>query len=59
MDKQTKSIDQPLYTEAQLNAIKSLQKKMRRMSKKEIKELEDEMYETTRVTLDNLTAEDL
>ena len=59
MDKQTKSISQPLYTEAQLSAIKTLQKKMRHMSKKELKELEDEMYETTKITLDNITADDL
>lgn len=41
------------------NVLKQYEKICRRTSKKEWKELEDEMYETTRVTLDNLTSDDL
>ncbi len=41
------------------NVLKRYQKIMRRMTKKEYEELMDEIYETTRVTIDNLTSDDL
>ena len=47
------------HNEAVIKAIMSFPKSCRNMSKKRQKELDDEIYETTRVTIDNLTADDL
>ena len=40
-------------------ALASFSKRIRYMSDKERDELDDLIYETTRVTIDNLTADDL
>ena len=46
-------------TEAIIKAIKSFPKHCRYMSAKERKQIEDDIYETTRVSIDNLTSDDL
>ena len=51
--------DQEVREKALQEVLKKYRKMLRRTSEKEWKELEDEMYETTRVTLDNLTSDDL
>ena len=45
--------------EAIRKALASFSKRIRNMSDKERDELDDLIYETTRVTSDNLTADDL
>ena len=45
--------------EAIRKALSSFSKRIRYMSDKERDELDDLIYETTRVTIDNLTADDL
>ena len=45
--------------EAIIKAWASFSKRIRYMSDKERDELDDLIYETTRVTIDNLTADDL
>jgi hypothetical protein len=45
--------------EAIRKALASFSKHVRYMSDKERDELDDLIYETTRVTIDNLTADDL
>lgn len=47
------------YKDAVKKAILSFPKSCRYMSKKKRKELDDELYETTRMTIDNFTADDL
>ena len=60
MDKsKDKQVGNSHYSEAEIDVIKSFQKRIGYISKKRLKELDDEMYETTRVTLDNLTSDDL
>jgi hypothetical protein len=56
-DKTIVSKDQK--TEAIIKAIKSFPKHCRYMSAKERKQIEDDIYETTRVSIDNLTSDDL
>ena len=47
------------YNEAVKKAILSFPKSCRYMNKKKRKELDDELYETTRISIDNFTADDL
>ena len=56
-DKTIVSKDQK--TEAIIKVIKSFPKHCRYMSAKRRKQIEDEIYETTRVSIDNLTSDDL
>ena len=60
MDKNINMTEGQISREQALQEVlQKYQKIRRRTSKKEWKELEDEIYETTRVTLDNLTSDDL
>ena len=59
MNNDNMTVDQEAREKALQELLKKYGKMLRRTSKKEWQELEDEMYETTRVTLDNLTADDL
>ncbi len=45
--------------EAIIKAIMSFPKSVRYMNAKKRKELDDEIYETTRPTIDNFTSDDL
>ncbi len=58
-NKTSTTIDNQKQQEAIINAINSFSKSVRHMSAKRRKELDDEIYETTRVTIDNLTSDDL
>ena len=46
-------------TEAIIEAIKSFPNHCRYRSAKERKQIEEDIYETTRVSIDNLTSDDL
>ena len=60
MDKIINTTDGQITQEQALeNVRKQYRKMLRRMSRKEWEELDDEIYATTRVTIDNLTADDL
>lgn len=51
--------DQEVREKALQEVLKKYRKMLRRTSEKEWKELDEEIYATTRVTLDNLTSDDL
>ena len=60
MDNKTKKqIDEQRQQTAIIKAINSFPKSVRYMSAKKRKQLDDEIYETTRVSIDNLTSDDL
>lgn len=60
MDKNISMTEGQITREQALQEVlKRYQKMLRRMSKKELEELDEEIYATTRVTLDNLTSDDL
>ena len=51
--------DQEVQEEALQNALKKYNTIMHRRSKKEWEQLDNEIHETTRVSIDNLTSDDL
>lgn len=60
MDKIIDMSDSQITREQALeNVRKQYRKMLRHMSKKEWEELDNAIYATTRVTIDNLTADDL
>lgn len=60
MDKDLDRFEAELAREQALqNLLKRYGKMLRRTSKNEWDEIENDIYETTRVTIDNLTADDL
>lgn len=59
MDNKNKTEGQITREQALEIVLQRYKKMCRRMSKKEWEELDDELYATTRVTIDNLTADDL
>ena len=60
MDKDLDRFDSELTREQALqNVLKKYAKTFRHTSKKEWDEIEDEIYATTRVTIDNFTVDDL
>ena len=60
MDKDLDRFDSELTREQALqNVLKKYGKILRHTTKKEWDEIDDEIYATTRVSIDNLTADDL
>ncbi len=51
--------DQEVQEEALQNVLKKYNKIMHRRNKREWEQLDNEIHETTRVSIDNLTSDDL